>query len=359
MLKRRADRKTKFSKRPVLAGCLGALVLATAALVRLAAPAAASSEGNVLLQRAVVADDSTSYTGTLTSVVYTSDRAQSTVVNIDHLAPSEWRIWYVAPADAYGRLIISNEAVTYQYEPSVNKVFANNWSTNALALGDVLDTARVEKNYAVQAGAGTSVAGHAARILTLTSKHSGTLVERLWIDEKTNLILRREIYHADGTIASKASFDNVRAVKSLPKELFDLSIPKGMTLVPGATYATKATSDTAATASLSFTVVRPKLLPDGFSLARESVGIHDAVQTLQLVYDDGLRDFSLFENATGRLPKFENGPPHAIAVGDDDGSYAEVGGETIVSWNSGGLNLTLVGDLTVNELSAIGASLKP
>jgi outer membrane lipoprotein-sorting protein len=237
-------------------------------------------------------------------VVYTSDRAESTVVNIDHRAPSQWRIWYVAPADAYGRLIISNETVTYQYEPTANKVYANNWSSNDIALGDALDTTRIEKNYAIEVGAATTVAGRAVHNVTITSKHSGTLVERLWADDQTGLILRREIYHADGTIASKTSFDNVRTVKSLPKDLFNLSIPTGMTLVPGATYAKRASSDVAATAALSFTVVRPKLLPDGFVLTHESVDMHDTVQTLQLVYDDGLRDFSLFENATGRLPKF-------------------------------------------------------
>lgn len=359
MPKLRAEAKKQNSVRRSVAGGPWVAFLSAAALLAVAAPSVASSEGDALLQRAVVADDATSYTGTLTSVVYTSDRAESTVVNVDHLAPSQWRIWYVAPADAYGRLIISNETVTYQYEPSANKVYANNWSTSSLELGDALDTARVEKNYAVQIGAGTSAAGHAAHILTMTSKHSGTLVERLWIDDQTDLILRRETYHADGTIASKTSFDNVRAVKSLPKALFDLSIPAGMTLVPGATYATKAASDVAATASLTFTVVRPKFLPEGFSLAHESVGVHDDVETLQLVYDDGLRDFSLFENATGRMPKFENGSPHPIPVGDNDGFYAEIGGETIVSWDSAGLNLTMVGDLPAKELSQIGASLKP
>src|SRR5450755_4262767 len=132
--------------------------LSMAALLLAAAPAGASPEGNALLQRAAVADDATSYTGTLTSVFYTSDRAESTVVNVDHLAPSLWRIWYVAPADAYGRLIISNETVTYQYEPTANKVYANDWSSNEVALGDALDTNRIEKNYTVEVGAATSVA---------------------------------------------------------------------------------------------------------------------------------------------------------------------------------------------------------
>lgn len=359
MLKHRADLSTIGHKRAARARRLSAAIVSIAAFTLFAAPAMSSPAGNALLARTVVADDATSYTGTLTSVVYTSDRAESTVVNIDHLAPSLWRIWYVAPADAYGRLIISNETVTYQYEPTANKVYANDWSSNEVALGDALDTNRIEKNYTVDVGAATSVAGRTAHNLVMTSKHSGALVERLWVDDQTSLILRREIYHADGTIASKTSFDNVRAVKSLPKDLFDLSIPAGMTLVPGATYATKSASDVAAAATLSFTVVRPKFLPDGFVLTHESVGMHDAVQTLQLVYDDGLRDFSLFENATGRLPKFENGSPHAISVGDNDGKYAEVGSETILSWNSKGLNLTLVGSLSVKELSAIGASLKP
>jgi len=358
-LKHRADLIQTDLKRPAQSRRLSAVIVSIAALTLCASPASPSPAGNALLARTVVADDATSYTGTLTSVDYTSDRAESTVVNIDHLAPSQWRIWYVAPADAYGRLIISNETVTYQYEPSANKVYANDWSSNEVALGDALDATRIEKNYTVDVGAATSVAGRTAHNLMMTSKHSGTLVERLWVDDQTSLILRREIYHTDGTIASKSSFDNVRAVKSLPKDLFDLSIPAGMTLVPGATYSTKAASAATAAAALSFKVVRPKFLPDGFVLSHESVGVNDSVQTLQLVYDDGLRDFSLFENATGRLPKFDNGSPHATSVGDNDGKYAEVGSETILSWNSNGLNLTLVGDLSVKELSAIGASLKP
>src|SRR5665213_3387373 len=130
MRKRRADLNTQPMKRPAVARrnlslqCLFAVGLSLLALALSGAPGSASPAGNSLLQRAGVADDATSFSGTLTSLVYTSDRAESTVVNIDHLAPSQWRIWYVAPADAYGRLIISNEAVTYQYEPSANKVYS-------------------------------------------------------------------------------------------------------------------------------------------------------------------------------------------------------------------------------------------
>ena len=91
MPNRPADRAKNVYGRAALIRRLSALALGLTALAGLGTPAGASPEGNALLQRAVVADDATSYTGTLTSVVYTSDRAQSTVVNIDHLAPSRAR----------------------------------------------------------------------------------------------------------------------------------------------------------------------------------------------------------------------------------------------------------------------------
>ena len=55
---------------------------------------------------------------------------------------------------------------------------------------------------------------------------------------------------------------------------------------------------------------------------------------------------------------FEGATPKKIDVGGEDGYAEDFGGETLVTWNSRKLNLTLVGDLTVKELAAIGASIK-
>ncbi|HLJ82837.1 MAG TPA: sigma-E factor regulatory protein RseB domain-containing protein [Candidatus Eremiobacteraceae bacterium] len=333
---------------------------AAAASVLIVSAAAAAPQPSAIdiLHKAVTADDSVSYSGTMTTIVYGRDRVDSTVVRLDHNAPSAWRIWYVAPVDAYGRLIISNEKVTYQYEASTNTVYSDEWSASAPPLAESIDAARVERNYRVESGPSTTVAGRAAHGISLTSKYSGVLVGRIWVDDQTDLILRRESYHADGSIASKSSFDNVRVVKSLPKELFDLSIPQGMRLVPGATFGKAETDDATLASSLPFSIARPASLPDGFTLDHDSVSVHDGIQTLQIVYDDGLRDFSLFENATARLPTFEGMTPKKIDVGGKDGYAADFGGETLVTWNAGKLNLTLVGDLTAKELAAVGASIK-
>lgn len=334
--------------------------VSAAALVLLArGPALAEHEDLALLASATQADDFISYTGTVTSLVYGHEGTVATVVRIDHQAPRLWRVWYVAPADAYGRMLVSNESLTYQYEPKQAKVYSNDFVQFAPAVAQQLDAEHVAKNYSVEAGATTTVAGRSTRTLSLVSKYSAALVERLWVDAATNLILQRETYHADGTIATKTTFDDIRIVKDFPKGLFDLSIPSGMTLARGAAYAKSSTKVTDVTAGLRFKFIGPQDLPDGFSLQKADVETNGGVQTVQLVYTDGIRSFSLFENDTGRLPQFESAKPKAIVVGDISGEYAYLGSDTLVSWNAGALNLTLVGDLSPRELAKIGASLKP
>lgn len=316
----------------------------------------AATDGYTLLKNAVTADDHVSFSGTVTSLVYGGTVTSATVVRIEHKAPNDWRLWYVAPADAYGRLIISNESVAYQYEPATGKVFSNDWASLA-PFAATLDIARIKRNYVVRADDHAGVAGRPARTLSLISNFSHTLVLRVWVDNATGVILRRETYHADGTIATKTEFDMIRFVKDLPDDLFKMTVPVGMTLTPGAEYGTSTTAMDSLTGGLSFKAVGPRELPDGFSFEKGSTSARAGVQTVQFVYSDGLRTLSLFENATGRYPSFEDPAPKTLTVGKQDGKFTSVAGQTLLTWNAGGLNFIMVGDLPPKELAHIGASL--
>ena len=329
-----------------------------------AAPAASPSpapsalpSGPDLLRSAVGADDRVSYTGTVTTLVYAPHGADATVVRVDHAAPNKWRMWYVAPADAYGRLIVSNETTTYQYEPKIATVYADDWQHSAPSLTLDLDAAKVLKNYAIDFGPGADVASRKAISISLSSKYGGALVERVWLDSETKLVLQRETYRSDGTIESKTSFDNIRVVNGLPKDLFDLAVPAGMTVKPGTAFGKAGKDLPSIQSSVAFTIVSPKYVPEGFSFDRASLASHNGIQTVQLLYTDGLRDFSVFENATERLPRLES--PMSIDVDDTTGVTDEIAGETLLSWNANGLNITLVGDMTAKQLVRIGASVKP
>ncbi len=195
--------------------------------------------------------------------------------------------------------------------------------------------------------------------LSLVSKHTGTLVQRIWVDNDTNLILRRESYSADGSVAAKSSFDSIRIGVDLPQDLFRLTVPAGMTLVATPSLGKSTTDTDSLVRSLDFKFAAPKYLPDGFAFEHGSVASHKGVNTVEFVYSDGLRTFSLFENATGRLPSFGGTTSKPIEIGEVDGVVADLAGQTLVSWNSGGLNLTIVGDLSAKEIAKIGASIHP
>ena len=284
-------------------------------------------------------------------------RAERTPPSSGSRGAEQWRMWYVAPADAYGRLIVSNESTTYQYEPKIATVYSDEWEHSAATLTLDLDTAKVIKNYSVEVSASSDIANRKAVSLSLVSKYSGALVERVWLDSTTKLVLERETYDADGTIESKTSFDNIRMVNDLPKELFDLSVPAGMHVEPGPPFGKSGKDHQSDAGRAGFTIVTPKYLPQGFSFDKAAVGTRNGIQTAQLLYTDGLRDFSVFENSTERLPDLKN--PTNIQVDDSTGVTADIAGETLLSWNSSGLNITLVGDLPAKLLAKIGGSVKP
>jgi outer membrane lipoprotein-sorting protein len=345
-------------REPSLRWQVPALIAALCLGLRLGDPAIAL-DGQTLYAQAVEADDYVSYSATLTSVVYEGDRAASTVARIEHKAPHSWRIWYLAPADAYGRMIVSNETLTYQYEPSRNRVYSHAWSESAPGVAEPVNIAQVLTNYSVEMGPASSLAGRKAMSLSLVSKHTGVLAQRIWVDDENKLILRRENYNAEGTIVAKSSFDSIRLGVDLPQDLFNLTVPKGMTLVPGAAYGKSTTNTAELVRALDFKFVSPKYLPDGFVLESGSVATHAGVETVEFVYGDGLRTFSLFENASGRLPSFDQASPKPIDIGGASGVSAEVAGQMLASWNVKGLNFTIVGDLSPKEIAKIGASIHP
>lgn len=346
-------RAIRSGRRAAWGGAFGVLLLLSICL-----GAARADDARSLFHDALVSDDSVSYSGTITTVIYDHDSAEATVARIDHKAPHSWRIWYIAPSDAYGRMVVSNESLTYQYEPEQNRVYKNDWSESAPGVAQALDVDRVEQNYSVELGAATTVAGRNARTVSLISKHTGSLVERLWVDSATKLILRREDYHADGSIATKSSFDNIRIGGSLPADLFKLAVPSGMTLLPGAEYGRSTSDVVGLQGATKFHFAAPAALPYGFKLENGSTSSHDGVDTVQLVYGDGLRSFSLFEYTNASMPRFSRVSPKPLAIGSLTGEYADVAGETLASWNTSGLVFTIVGDLAPREISKIGAAIK-
>ncbi len=99
-----------------------------------------------------------------------------------------------------------------------------------------------------------------------------------------------------------------------------------------------------------FTPYRPKDLPQGFALDSGDVTTVNGVRTLQLLYSDGLRTISLFENSSGAAADFGSLHPKTIEFEGHQAQYVEDGPTTLLTWEEHELHFALVGDLMRNEL---------
>ena len=83
------------------------------------------------------------------------------------------------------------------------------------------------------------------------------------------------------------------------------------------------------------------------------------MRTLHLLYSDGIRTVSLFENTGTSELDLQRLHPQAANVSGRDAQYAERGQTTLLTWTDGNLHCALVGDMPLDELEKIADSLAP
>ena len=76
-----------------------------------------------------------------------------------------------------------------------------------------------------------------------------------------------------------------------------------------------------------------------------------------MLYSDGVRTVSLFENAKAPSTDLSRYHAQATIVAGRDGEYAEAGPTTILTWTNGDLHCALVGEMQLDELQKIAASI--
>ena len=340
-----------------LAGLLAVILLGTA--LGTVSGAEAEPDAGALLRESMHAPAKISYVGQLETVRFASNRANANIVKIEHLAPNSTRRWFVAPDSLYGDYIITRGPASYEFDAkhlkvtvSRNPVFEDQVTADA-----IFD--RAMSNYKCVETASDSVAGRPTVSVVLMNKYTGERVVRVWLDRQTHLVLKREEYHANGAVASEMRFEELRYTKSLPAGIFATETPAGYKQTKGHDYTMPTADIDKAEREAGFKPYTPKDLPQGFALTSASTGTVDGVTTLHLVYSDGLRTLSLFENATGASPDFGTAHPRTVVFEGHDAEYVEDGPTTLLTWKEHGLHFALVGDLLRTELVEIAKSVIP
>lgn len=201
--------------------------------------------------------------------------------------------------------------------------------------------AATERKYDVAREPGPQIAGRPTGLVTLRSKQ--VVRERLAVDDDTGLVLRRELFGADG-----------RAVRVVTVTELDTS-PPPQALAKGE----RRLAPDNATRLRPEALERPYAAPATLAGGYERVAAFRRGSVVHLLYSDGLHGLSVFMQP-GRLDRdrLPDGGRPAAVTGADARRFSWAGGE-IVTWESGPVVRTVVGDAAPDEVMAAARSLPP
>lgn len=315
-------------------------------------------DGRTLVIAAVAAPKHVSFVGQVSTIRSGAVQALAVVETIQHRAPDQTRRTFLAPQSLYGQYVISRGADSWDVDESRKRVVMTENKAAVDPVEVVDDIALVDTNYRALRTASDNVADRRTDVVDLVSKYTGERAMRLWIDSETHIVLAKEAYHSDGSLAWRTRYDAIRYTDAIPAELFAQSVPGDFARVRGRSYG-QPTDFAQAAAAAGFKPITPKYLPEGFALFGADVSTIRGVRSLHLIYSDGIRPVSLFENPTGRAIDFGTMKTHTTSFDGHEASYVHDGPTMLLAWREHGLAFALVGDLELHDMVSIAISVIP
>jgi len=300
-----------------------------------------------------------SYAGRLENVRFGSSRSEATIYRIEHRAPNLTRRWYIAPQSLYGDWTVMRGSQSYNVDVRHRQVIV---STNAV-VGDQVTLADnvglLMSNYRPLLGSPDTIAGRPAAEIALMNRYTGQIAMRVWIDKQTHLVLEKESYAPNGSVIAHMRFDKIRYANDLPAAIFEAPRLTGFAIVRGLSHGAPTNDFGSVVRAAGFQARSPKYLPEGFLPVTGDVSDIKGIRTLHLLYSDGIRTISLFENNRGAAVDLSRYKAQSTRVENHDAQYVQDGPTTLLTWAETGLHFTLVGDLSRTELARIAASVVP
>ena len=316
-------------------------------------------DSNTLVRAALDAPRHVSYVGQLQTIRWGNRVANATIQRVEHLAPTSTRRTFLAPEALYGEYDVTLGTKTTKIDPKQHRamVTENPSSDNAIAINS--NIALLVANYRAVIGPVEIVAARPATTVSLVNRYTGERMMRLWIDNATKIVLAKEAYHADGSLAWRSRFDEIRFTGEIPTGVFSTAIPSDFQQVEGRRFGDINDDLQQALDDAGFKPENPRYLPNGFHIIGGENSSFRGQHNLHLLYSDGIRTLSLFENNSDSEPDFGDVKPMITHFEGHDAWYVKDGPTTLLTWREHGLAFALVGDLDLKSLTAIAISVVP
>lgn len=328
-----------------------AIVLALAAAwVLLIHPRTPSVAGGSALSRAEVqrildAPAKYTYVGTGITKSWYDGRPISSDVKVFHKAPNKHRIEFLSPP-LKGLTAVNDGKCFWRFDPKLHSIVGSQgeYSSHKDRLALLLT------NYRARETGSTHIAGRTARIVEVRTP-SGELRKRLWVDDKTCIILASENCASDGKLLSKTALATIDYDAAVPDSLYAKPSGKGeITCFKGGG---QAMSYDQLSKALGYRVMVPGYVPSGFKL--------DAYRLFKCpCMCDHRSAYTRYTNGMGSISIFEtSADSHCLKQGGcnmRDGGCSMHDQTAVVT--SHGRSFIVIGDASPQDLKKITESLK-
>lgn len=345
-------------KRVTCAAAAFAALVSVAALAGTASTGAAEEPADALVYDAITAPSTVSYEGTVEITQIGRNGSVSSRYTIEHKAPDLTRRLYSRPASVAGDSVITRGGRSYSVDVRRKRIVV---SSNR-AVGDEVafddNYILLRQNYAARETGSEGFDGRDCDVVELINNYTKKPAMRVHIDRATHLVLAKEQFGADGSLVSQERFISVMYAPQIRDD--DFKTPVDYPVVRGSSLGLPSHHVDRVMQRAGFAAHGPTFLPEGFTPVTGNVIDIEGVRTLHLLYSDGIRTVSLFEDANaGAAVRMTRLHPQDTQLGTRQAQYAAIGPTTLLAWTDGALHYRLVGDLRLDELKKIAASIAP
>ncbi|MGH3367397.1 MAG: sigma-E factor regulatory protein RseB domain-containing protein [Nocardioidaceae bacterium] len=280
-----------------------------------------------LLRDSAQAMRSTSYSGTRMISAWGEQGSATLIVDIEHVAGDRTRL----TVRGDGRMMAApgtNSGATELFPAG----------TGGTAQSDGLSASSIElltESYAVTVAARDSVAGRPSTVVEIS--RGGVLAARLWVDDASGLLLRREVFDAAGHLVRASAFIDVevdvsplRARMAPPEPVTEGLGVRGQSLVEAAGWDCP---------------MRPG------ALRLVDIERLDDADAMHMTYSDGLSRVSVFEQRGSLDPRSVRGY-QTTRVGTQV-VHVHEGMPTYAVWERDGIVFTAVTDGPMDSVAAV------
>lgn len=241
----------------------------------------------------------------------------------------ETRIEFPVESPLHGQVIVENASERRQYFPARNEIQVGPPQRDQAV--QRLATMVARRGVTVTEASGGAVAGMQTEVVSISDR-KGNLLQKLWIEGKSGLILKRELYDKLGTLQASFEFTQANLNPIIHPSDFKLE-RKGVKVI---------TPDDVLTRIIRKERFQDVRLPAGTPYKLEGARVQKIVDQRVLVqqYAGNGHRVTLYQlNASVDPSRLGKLAPNGVQV---------------YSWNSGGASFVLVGDLPETELKDLG-----